>query len=225
MNTAIIVAGGNSTRFGQDKQFFEIKKIPVLIRTLLAFDCSALIDNIVVVTKEENFSSLGELISEYGISKPVKMVEGGDTRQRSVMNGLMASGGSTIVAIHDGARPFVSASDIDALVEKAGECGAIAPAVTIPDTVIEVSGDRLLSVADRDKLRLIQTPQVFDYEKILSAHKKAEEDGFVGTDDCSLIRYLGGEIVIAEGNPHNIKITSFEDVERAEFICERLGEI
>ena len=225
MNTGIIVAGGNSVRFGQDKQLFEIKKIPVLLRTILAFDCSTLIDRVVVVTKTENFDTLSELISEYGITKPVKMVAGGDTRQKSVMNGLLASEGSEIVAIHDGARPFVSASDIDALVKKACECGAVAPAVSIPDTVIEVQGDKLLSVADRDKLRLIQTPQVFKYEKIFLAHKNAEEDGFLGTDDCSLIRHSGGEVVITEGNPHNIKITSFEDVERAEFICERLGEI
>ena len=67
MNTGIIVAGGNSVRFGQDKQLFEIKKIPVLLRTILAFDCSALIDRVVVVTKTENFDTLSELISEYGI--------------------------------------------------------------------------------------------------------------------------------------------------------------
>ncbi len=222
--TAVIVAAGNSSRMGGiNKQLLLIDDIPVLARTLMCFDKARSIDRIVVVAKQDNILLVNDLIREYGISKVTSIVPGGKTRQESVMNGLDQIKNSEFVAIHDGARPFVSVKLIDKLVNDAFEYGASAPGVVPKDTVKVVDNlDFVEKTPNRETLRLIQTPQVFRTDELKLAYIRAKESGFEGTDDCSIVENMGVRVHIADGEYTNIKVTTPEDLPVAEAICEFL---
>ncbi len=223
--TAIIVAAGDSRRMGKDinKQFLIINDIPILAHTLMRFDKAQSIKNIIVVTKPENIITVNDMVREFGISKIKAIVPGGDTRHASVVCGLNQVENNSIVAVHDGARPFVTPEKIDELVLCANEYGAAAPGILPKDTVkIVDKNDLVTSTPDRSSLRMIQTPQVFAADKLKLAYICAEENGFEGTDDCSFAENIGIKIHIIEGEYTNVKVTTPEDLPIAEAISEYL---
>ena len=212
--TAIIVAAGTGSRFGSEvpKQFLEIAGKPLVVHAIERFAAAPSVDTIVVVVTSENITRLGGL----DVAKPVRVVTGAATRAASVSNGLAAVDDTTdIVAVHDGARPFVSVDEIERTIAKARETGAACLVATVTDTIKSVSGDEISGTLDRDRLRRALTPQAFRIEVL----RRAFELGDVGdgvTDECYLVEKLGHPIAIVEGSPRNIKITHPDDLILAE---------
>lgn len=221
--TAIVVAAGNSTRMGGvNKQFLLIDGVPVLIRSLLAFSKSPIIDEIVVAAREEDISRMYAMIKDYGVEKVKEIVRGGETRQQSVFNAIgVCSAESEYFAIHDGARPLVTEEEIYATVTAAFKNKAASTAVRVKDT-IKLADDNgiIVSTPDRAKLWAVQTPQVFEKELYLSAAESVSgSESF--TDDCKLIEEYGRNVVLVEGSYDNIKITTQGDIALAEAIIVR----
>lgn len=224
--TAIIVAAGESRRMGDNnKQFILIDDMPVLAHTLLKFHDAQYIDSIIIVTKEDYILTVWDMVREFGISKVTDVIPGGKTRGDSVKCGLQLVPNNKLVAIHDGARPFVSPDKINELVLMADSFGASAPGVIPKDTVKHISQDgNVKETINRDILRLIQTPQVFRSEEIKLAYIRADESGFAGTDDCSVAENAGFTVHIADGEYTNIKVTTPEDIPVAEAIHHFLSK-
>ncbi len=216
---AIIAASGMGKRMGaaEKKQYLLLEGIPILGRTVGAFLSHPGIEQIVVVVPP------GEIVHTRKILKPfcsldqLVFVEGGKRRQDSVFNGLkMVDPGTALVCIHDGVRPLVSKSLIDAVVEAAAQWGAAVPVVPVTDTVKEVSADGFIKrTVPREKLRRAQTPQVFRQELIREAYRKAELLGIQATDDSYLLELLGFKVATVPGDPENVKITSPHDLKIA----------
>ena len=206
--TAIIVAAGSSSRMGFDKLFYEIEGTPVLSHTLAAFENHPLVDGIVLVTGEAERHAAA-LAQPFGKVRAV--VRGGETRVASVRAGLAAAGREGLIAIHDGARPFVSAQVITRTIEAADRWGGAAPAVPVKDTVKQAAADgAVVRTLPRAELRAVQTPQVFDallYDEALSACT----DETV-TDDCGVFEAAGRKVLLVEGDYANIKITTRDDL-------------
>jgi len=221
--SCVVVAAGKGTRMGGNinKQFVEIAGIPVIVRTLMAFEKCPSIHNIIVVINNHDRERCESLVREYGISKVSNFVEGGLTRQNSVFNGLQAiTAYCRVVLIHDGARPFVDQETIENCIKAAGEYGACCAAVPVKDTIKIVDKDCYAhKTPDRKELWAVQTPQAFDYRLILKAHQKALEDGFDATDDAMLVERMGKKIKMVMSNYYNIKITTNEDLIFAEAIA------
>jgi 2-C-methyl-D-erythritol 4-phosphate cytidylyltransferase len=212
MNTAIIVAAGESNRFGGDipKQFVEIDGRPLISYTLSAFESARSIDHVVLVVAPDFLERSHHIAAN--VSKVRKIVRGGDTRVRSVINGFSAVDRSTeVVAVHDGARPLVTAIDIDSVIETAAKCGAACLTAPVSDTIKRIDGQRIVETIDRDQLRRALTPQAFHYS-VLSEAVLSNEPGADVTDECILVERLGRTVVYVDGSPHNIKITYPEDL-------------
>ncbi len=224
MNIAIIVAAGSGTRFGgaTPKQFLEIGGKPLLIHTIEKFENCAAIDEIILVlsSKEiENFQSVAE---NFKLKKLKKVVAGGQTRAESVFNGLsaVAEESAGIVAVHDGARPFVSNEEIAATVEKAKETGAACLVGLVTDTIKEIADGKIVGTIERTKLRRALTPQAFRFNILQKAFADADLSE-AATDECFLVEQLGQKIAIVEGSAKNIKITTREDWELAGKFLEK----
>lgn len=224
--SAVIVAAGNSQRMGKDKILMPLNGKPVIAYTLEAFQKSENIDEIVVVTKLDNLAAIADVCNEYGISKTSKVVCGGKTRAESSLAGVLAvSEEASHIAVHDGARPFVSAEVIERCVTAAESCSAVAPAVSAIDTVrlLNKKG-AVTSTPDRDLVALIQTPQVFTANVITTALKKAVEKKLAITDDCSAVEAMGVKVSVVSGDPDNIKLTTARDIYIAERIIEERSD-
>lgn len=222
---ALIVAAGNSVRFGGPvpKQFQEVAGRPLLAWTISRFEAASLIDEIVLVVADEQLIYTSEkIIDPYKFSKVTKIVPGGRSRQESVLNGLERLPLSTkLVAIHDGARALVAPGDIDAVVKVAAIDQAALLATPVADTVKRATDSFVMATIDRSDLFLAQTPQVFGYDLILKAHREAAENGLVVTDDAGLIEKGGFKVRIVEPKELNIKVTSREDLLIVETILSR----
>lgn len=220
--TAVIVAAGSSTRLGQDKLMLQLGGMPVLARTLRAFQSCAMVDEIVLVTREDRLMELAALRDRYCITKLTQVVKGGDTRAGSSLAGVMAaSKKATIIAIHDGARPLVTPELIEAVLRKAEQRQAAAPTLPLKDTVKELSGDMLVRTPPRETLAAVQTPQAFHAELIRAALTEAFERKLAITDDCSAVEAVGLPVASVPGDEENIKITTAMDVILAEEILRR----
>ena len=224
--SAVIVSAGNSTRMGGiNKQFLEIKGMPVVAHTISVFEKSECIDEIVIVTRESDIEDIKSLVNQYGFKKVTKVVKGGETRQLSVYNGVVATNDNAdIIAIHDGARPLVSDRVIAETVKSASEFGAAATGVKVKDTVKVVDDDdNIIDTPDRTYMRFIQTPQVFNKKMYLDAVISVKNSKDF-TDDCKLLEAYGKTVKFIDGDYENIKITTPEDVELAESYLKRRGE-
>lgn len=211
--SAVIVAAGNGTRMKTEKskQLIEINDIPVIAHTLMSFERSDLIDEIVIVTRESDILIMSDIAKEFGISKVTNIVIGGATRTDSVKNGINAAK-NNYVAIHDGARPCIKTEHIDKTVKKAMETGAAALGCPVTDTLKKVGENGIITdTVSREGLWAIQTPQVFEKELILKAYAEGNTDG--ATDDCMLLESIGVKVTMVEGDRSNIKVTVQEDVE------------
>lgn len=187
----------------------------ILKRTVMVFAGIDYVSQVVIACDPEYTGGLrAELGGLFPDSSSLLFAEGGAQRQDSVRNALMhPSLNGTLVAIHDAVRPNVSQSLVDRVCETAAMCGACIPALPAHDTVKRSDGGmRISETLPRQQVWLAQTPQVFETGLIRRAHEKAHADGFVGTDDASLVEYAGGEVVLVEGEPGNIKITTPEDL-------------
>ena len=212
---AVIVAAGSSSRMGGTNKILTVlEKLPVICRTVDAFDRCSLIDEIIVVTQKDLMEKVSRYLAAYGKMRMV--VAGGETRTDSVMAGLAAvSDKAQLVAVHDGARPLVTDEVIRAAVVKARKFAAAAPAVRVKDT-IKVSTDGTVDATpDRSTLYAVQTPQCFRralYTQALAA--VTGEKASLVTDDCSLFELAGLPVRLTEGDYANYKITTKEDLQK-----------
>ncbi len=222
--SAIIVAAGTSSRMhGIDKQLLEIGGMPVIARAVSAFDKSEIISEVVIVTREDLIDKISLLTEKYNFNKVKAVVKGGDTRQISVFNGIAAcSDDAEFIAVHDGARPFVTQDVIRNTVSAAFKSGAAAAAVTANDTVkIADENNKIINTVDRDTVRLMQTPQVFEKNAYISAMNNVP-DSEKFTDDCMLMEKAGKSVLTVPSSPLNIKITTREDIVFAEAVLRSM---
>lgn len=217
---AVIVAAGSASRMGGiDKVMAPLCGEPVIVHTVRRFqECDA-IREIVIVTRPERIIPIMDVC--HGFSKVKAVVVGGDTRDASVSMGMNTlSAKCKLVAVQDGARPFATWQLIDRVVRAANSYGAAAPAIPVKDTVKVVKGGLVAETPDRATLKAVQTPQVFDFDLLRGALKKAKADGLAITDDCSAVEHMGMRVKIVEGDEKNIKITTPFDLKIAELIME-----
>ena len=218
--SAIIVAAGSSTRMGKpiSKQLIKLNGTEVIVHTLKAFEASASIDEIILVCREQDIEIIKKLAESNGITKPLKLTNGGATRQESVKNGVMlVSDSAKYIAIHDGARPLISPADIDNVVNNAYKYKSSALGVPVKDTIKVVDENGIITATpNRSNLIAIYTPQVFNLELYKNAMDKAKKDGKDYTDDCQLVEALGESVYVTIGSPTNIKLTTPEDIIIAE---------
>ena len=220
--TAIVLSAGKGKRMGGDtaKQYMLLKGRPVLYYCLKAFEDS-FIDEIIIVASAGDFDFIKkDIVDKYGITKVVKMVEGGAERYDSVLCGLRAAGRCDYVFIHDGARPFVDREILNRAYETVKQYGTAIVSVPSKDTVKIVDGEGLtLETPDRKSVWLMQTPQVFAYGPILEAYERmSESESKSGiTDDAMVMEEFGDMPVhVTQGSYRNIKITTPEDMLIAE---------
>ena len=217
---AIIVAAGKSKRMsGTDKIFAPLAGQPVLLRVLQPFiDCPG-IDRIVVVLSSRNYDEGKELIVAQNWEKEVAVCIGGRRRQDSVLAGLKLLGDCDWVVIHDGARPLVTVDLIEQGLESAEETGAAVAAMPATDT-IKIADKEMIArqTLPRDSLWLCQTPQVFSYDLLTKAYRKATDEV---TDDSQIVELTGGKVKLYMGSYDNIKITTTADLAMAEMLWKR----
>lgn len=210
----IIVAAGASMRFGEEnKQLAEINGVPVIARTMLAFEGSPDIKNIILVTRAEDVFIFQMLAEKYSISKLSDIVCGGATRQASVLKGFSRlDEGESAVLIHDGARPLVTEDIIHSVAEALKQRVAVTCAVPVKDTVKQVDKDgRVVKTLERDSLLAVQTPQGVKINEYLAAAERAGENSAF-TDDMAVMENAGYEVYTVAGSYKNIKITTPEDI-------------
>ena len=219
--SAVIVAAGSSSRMGFDKLLADVGGMPVLVRCIEAFQQAPGITEIVVVTREELVPEVARLCQEFQLSKVTKVIRGGENRTQSARLGtLEADRDVPLIAIHDGARPFVTVQVIEDAVAQAGKTGAAAPAVPVKDTIKTAKDGLVEQTLDRALLYAVQTPQVFEASLIRAALQKALDDGVDLTDDCAAVERLGMKVVLTAGDDRNIKLTTPADL----LLGERLAE-
>lgn len=221
----IVVAGGSSTRMGQNKLLINVGGIPVIVRTLKVFQQSNFISNIILVAAKETVLEYQKLCESYMITKVSDIVEGGINRQESVLCGMkQLKESDEAVLIHDAARPLVSAEIIDRVIGGLNEFNAVTPVVKVKDTIKQIAGDGLvIKTVKRDDLVQVQTPQGVRVREYLSALEG--KDLSIFTDDVSIFESVGEKVLTVMGNYKNIKITTPEDVAIAEaFLKEENAE-
>jgi len=223
--SAVILAAGSSQRMGADKILMELGGMPVIARTLLVFQSCVSVNEIIVVTASERIERISDICSEYGITKISRVVCGGRTRAESALAGVMhCDRNARLIAIHDGARPFITDGLITRTVSDASESRASAPAIRPTDTVriLDAEGKVILT-PERNNVALMQTPQVFDADIIKGALTNAVEKNAAITDDCFAVEAMGLRVSIVEGETDNIKLTTVRDICIAERIIEKRG--
>lgn len=224
--TAVVLAAGNSQRMGKDKILMPLGGIPVIAHTLKALQASDCIDEIVVVTKCESLQEVADICHDYGITKTSRVVLGGKTRTESSLIGVSnADERAKYIAIHDGARPFLTGGLIERVVHSAHQHDASAPAVAPTDTVRVLNAKGTVAeTPSRDLVALMQTPQVFMAEMIKAALTRAQQKGIRITDDCSAVEAMGYKVTVVAGEQDNIKLTTARDMYIAEgILAERRG--
>ena len=226
--SVVVVAAGSAKRMqGIDKILAPIGGVPVLVRTLRIFQACELISQIVVVTREDLVDPISELCKVELLDKVTAVVVGGAERIDSVRAGLQeVRRDAQLIAIHDGARPFLSRRVLNDVLTQAAKSGAAAPAVPVIDTVKRIGAGSLIEeTVDRSCLRAVQTPQVFQADLIRAAIEKALNDHAAVTDDCSAVERLGMKVVLTEGERENIKVTTPFDMVLAEAILASREEM
>lgn len=224
--SAIIAAGGSSSRMenadGVTKQHMTLDGFPVIVHTLLAFEKCELINEIVVVAREDEMPRYNEYKKRYGISKLARTVSGGSSRQESVLRGFEAiSSKSKFVAIHDGARCLVTPEIIEKVCREAYRYKAAIAATAVRDTVKLADKKGFISeTVDRNLVWLAQTPQVISVPLYTAAAYNANQQGFEATDDAMLVENLENPVHLVECGRENIKITTPDDLTLAEHILK-----
>lgn len=224
--SAVIVAAGSAQRMGADKVMLELGCMPVLARTLLAFQNCDAIDEIIVVTRMEKVEEVASLCKKYGVTKAGKVIRGGKTRMESALAGVSeVRSNAKLIAIHDGARPFVTDEVIRRTVDAAAAYMSAVPVIRSTDTLKTIDEDGLIiGSVDREHTVRVQTPQVFNADLIKGALTKAVSDGLTLTDDCSAIEIMGIKTHTVDGDEDNIKLTTPRDLQLGELILKTRGD-
>jgi 2-C-methyl-D-erythritol 4-phosphate cytidylyltransferase len=233
--SVILPAAGLGTRMSKAppektgtsrKQFMLLEGSPILVHTIRKFDCCLPVTEIVVALRGDDVEWVSELVSRERLTKPVRFVEGGDSRQESVQNALATLSADTdLVAVHDAVRPFIDVALIEKAIQLASETGAAILGIVPVDTVKRVHKDKVRATLPREHLVLTQTPQVFRFDLLRLAFERAAADGFIGTDEASLVERMEEvEVSVVQGSDRNIKITKSSDMDLARlFLAEELA--
>ena len=225
---AIILCAGSSMRFSggeESKQFAHVSGIPVVLRTILAFENTDSINEIVLVAKKEDIEDLKALVCVNGIKKVSCIVVGGSTRQESALKGFKhVSEKTNFVAIHDGARCLVTPEIIEAVISEAEAHSAATAATQVTDTVkISDENGFIKKTINRENVWNVQTPQVFEKKLYTTAIYSAKQKGVNATDDCMMVESIGFKVKLVETGKENIKITVREDIALAENLLAARG--
>jgi 2-C-methyl-D-erythritol 4-phosphate cytidylyltransferase len=209
------------------KQFMLLDGSPILAHTVRKFAACPKVSEIIVALRQEDLEWVGEMLKREAGSIPLRVVEGGNSRQQSVENAFaVITPGTDLVAVHDAVRPFIELETIGRAIDEAAQSGAAIVGIVPVDTVKQVSGaqaggPKVRGTISRERLVLAQTPQVFRYEVLKQAFDQAREDGFIGTDESSLVERLDQiEVSVVLGSDRNIKITRPGDMDLARLFLE-----
>jgi 2-C-methyl-D-erythritol 4-phosphate cytidylyltransferase len=224
--SVILPAAGLGTRMARPqpekagtsrKQFMLLDNLPILVHTVRKFVACPLITEIVIAIRPEDLAWATDLVHPEAQLKPIRVVEGGESRQQSVDNALATLAPDTdLVAVHDAVRPFIDLATIERVINEAATTGAAIVGIVPVDTVKLVHLNKVRQTLTRERLIQTQTPQVFRYGLIREAFDKAREDGFIGTDESSLVERLEQiEVSVVPGSERNIKITRPSDMDLA----------
>jgi 2-C-methyl-D-erythritol 4-phosphate cytidylyltransferase len=218
------MAAQSGARAGQPaKQFAEVAGKPILLHTLEKFSAVPEVTDIYIAVRESESGRLREFLSGQKLRPEMHVVVGGDHRQESVANALreLRAADDDVVLVHDAVRPFVDGDIIRKVIESATAQGAAIAGLPAVDTIKQVdrtaNGAIITSTIPRERVVMAQTPQGFRYEVIKRAFDEAAQDGFVGTDEASLVERSGHQVAVVMGSARNIKITTPSDLELAEF--------
>ena len=223
--SAIIPAAGSGERFGEEKQFKLFSGRPLIFHTLKLFFQSDYIDEIIVAVPSANVDSTHRDVLSMSAGKPVKVVAGGTRRQDSVKNGIdVSDSDSTLVCIHDAARPFVTEDLIQRSISACEFADGAVVGIPSKDTVKFSENGLVKETLDREKIWLAQTPQCFHKNKLLQALYYAETENLTGTDESALMEAMGFSIKLVEGDSNNFKITTKDDWIRAEIVAVRQAQ-
>ncbi len=217
--SVILPAAGLGTRMGKSakKQFLQLDGAPILVHTLRRFAGIESVAEIIVACRAEDMDEVRAMVESEPQAKPVRLVEGGDSRQESVEHALATVADTVdLVAVHDAVRPFADEVMIRKVIEEASVAGAAIAGIVPVDTVKQVHLAKIQTTISRDRLVLAQTPQAFHTALLKQAFAKAREDGFIGTDESSLVERLDSvEVHVVPGSDRNIKITKPTDLDLA----------
>jgi 2-C-methyl-D-erythritol 4-phosphate cytidylyltransferase len=216
---------GKRMRAGKNKLLLPLNGIPVLIHTLLVFEEDEDCDGIVLAIQPSDELEFSKLIKKYKINKVLSFASGGNERQDSVYNALQTVKSEGIVLVHDGARPFIHEETIHLVTAAAQKDGAAVVAVPVKDTIKKVHDKKIVETVERSSLWAVQTPQAFRISILLDAHHCAQREGFLGTDEASLVERIPYSITIVEGSYDNIKLTTPEDLYFADAIIRKRQSI
>jgi 2-C-methyl-D-erythritol 4-phosphate cytidylyltransferase len=227
----ILPAAGLGTRMAgpQPKQFLSLDGIPILIHSLRAFAAVPRITAIYVAVRKTETERVQAQVAEYGFADRVHVVEGGDTRQESVMHALNAidADADDVVLVHDAVRPLIDTATIDRTIDAVVEHGAAIVGLPATDTIKQVErtahGAIVTSTIPREFIVQAQTPQGFRFGLLQKAMADATADGFAGTDEASVIERAGFPVAVVHGSAVNLKITQPGDLELAEFYLRQRG--
>lgn len=221
--TVIMPAAGSGQRMGAgyNKLFMKLDDKPILIHTLDVFERDSACDGVILAVKPDERVQIQSMLEQYKIRKVTAMVDGGGERQDSVAACIRAHEKGGIVLVHDAARPFIRHAVIDELVKTADKHGAAIAGVRAKDTMKYAEAGVVEGTVDREKLWIIQTPQAFRYTLLQQASKKAEVEGFMGTDESMLVERLGEPVQIVESTYDNVKMTTQEDLVFGEILLTR----
>lgn len=223
--SAVVVAAGTSSRMGFDKVLADVGGLPVIVRCLRSFQEAPGVAEVVVVTRTDLVPEIARLCQDYGLTKVTKVIRGGENRTQSARLGtLECDPQAKLIAIHDGARPFVTVQVIEDAIAQAAVNGAAAPAVPVKDTIKTARDGLVERTLDRSELYAVQTPQVFDGDLIRAALQKALDDGAELTDDCAAVERLGMKVVLTPGDERNIKLTTPTDLLIGELLAEEVSQ-
>ena len=208
--SVVVVAAGTASRMqGIDKILAPLGDRPILARTLEVFQRCEAVSEVIVVTREDLLADISRMCKEFDLNKVKKVVVGGAERLLSVRAGLrQVDPEAQLIAIHDGARPFLTRSVLEQVLEQAAHSGAAAPAIPLNDTIKRAVDGVVEETVDRSVLWSVQTPQVFQADLIRAAVEQAAENGVQVTDDCSVVERLGMKVVLTPGDRENIKVTT-----------------
>ena len=224
MVVTIIPAGGVGKRLGSPipKQFLKIGGRPVIIHTLLVFENTPTVNKIIIPIVPNWRAYLEKILAAFDLKKIYAIVPGGKTRQESVYAGLKVLPEKTsIILVHDAARPFVTQEIIEEVIKTIRLKGAAIAATPVKDTVKEVENGLIKETIPRERLYLAQTPQGARKDLLLHAFEKAYMDGFLGTDEASILERIGIPVWVVPSPSTNFKITTIEDLRLAEAILKR----
>lgn len=212
---AIIPAAGVGLRMGgaTPKQFLSLEGVPIFIHTLRKFVASAIIQEIILGLRPEDMERVEVEVAREHFEKTVRLVEGGASRQETVGRALAeVPAEAEIVLVHDAVRPFIDPHLIQSVTDAARKHGAAILGIPSVDTVKQVERQMILATIPRERIVLAQTPQAFRYDIIKEAFDRADADGFIGTDEASLVERLGYNVTVVMGTDRNIKITKPSDL-------------